>query len=188
MAIELITPADTHLPSYVAALRRAWSPNTTRPEAADEQLAAIAADSVAFLAGMDDRDGRLPGRVLADGSTVRRIPGFTRWLWDGEFCGSINLRWQPGTVELPPHVLGHIGYSVVPWKRRLGYATAAVALLLPEAVEVGLPSVELTTDADNEASQRVITANGGVVVGRIEQGAEHGGGPIIRYRIDLSGR
>jgi predicted acetyltransferase len=41
-------------------------------------------------------------------------------MWDGEFCGSIGLRWLPGTEELPPHCLGHIGYAVVPWKRRLG--------------------------------------------------------------------
>ncbi len=185
MAIELVAPTDAHLPSYVESLRRSWSPNTTRQEVADEQLAAIAEDPVAFLAGMDDRDGRLPDIVLPDGSTRRRIPGFTRWLWDGEHGGSINLRWLPGTADLPPHVLGHIGYSVVPWKRRLGYATAALALLLPEAAEVGLPYVELTTDTDNEASQKVITANGGVLVERFEQGPEFGGGELNRYRIDL---
>jgi predicted acetyltransferase len=38
-------------------------------------------------------------------------------MWDGDFAGAINLRWQPGTAELPPHCLGHIGYGVVPWKR-----------------------------------------------------------------------
>ena len=61
-----------------------------------------------------------------DGSTAKRLPGFKRWLWDGEFCGSIGLRWQPGTTALPPHCLGHIGYAVVPWKRRRGYATQAL--------------------------------------------------------------
>ena len=54
-------------------------------------------------------------------------------MWDGEFCGSIGFRWQPGTSTLPPYVLGHIGYAVVPWKRGRGYATQALALLLPEA-------------------------------------------------------
>jgi len=35
-------------------------------------------------------------------------------MWDGEFCGQIAFRWQPGTEALPPHCLGHVGYSVVP--------------------------------------------------------------------------
>ena len=59
-------------------------------------------------------------------------------MWDGEFCGSIGFRWQPGTSALPPYCLGHIGYSVVPWKQRRGYATKALALLLPDARKEGL--------------------------------------------------
>jgi predicted acetyltransferase len=51
--------------------------------------------------------------ALPDGTMVPRLPGFWRWLWDGEFCGSIQFRWQPGTPDLPPTCLGHIGYSVV---------------------------------------------------------------------------
>lgn len=187
MALELVRPTEAHLPSYIEALQRRWSPNTTRPEAADEQLAAIADDPVAFLAGMDDPDGNLPPVQLPDGSFRARIPGFTRWLWDGEHCGSINLRWLPGVAELPPHVLGHIGYAVVPWKQGRGYATAALGMLLPRAAEVGLPHVELTTNADNVASQKVIEANGGMLVERFEQGPEYGGGQANRYRIDLVG-
>jgi hypothetical protein len=44
---------------------------------------------------------------------------------DGEFCGSIGLRWQPETSALPSHVPGHIGYSVVAWRWRRGYAIRA---------------------------------------------------------------
>jgi predicted acetyltransferase len=61
------------------------------------------------------------------------------------------VRWQPGTAELPSYVLGHVGYSVVPWKRRRGYATAALAELLTQIPALGLPYLELTTDADNIA-------------------------------------
>jgi predicted acetyltransferase len=116
---------------------------------------------------------------------VARLPGFRRWMWDGEFCGLIGLRWQPGTVELPPHVLGHIGYAVVPWKQRLGYATRALRLLLPEARQLGLPYVEITTDADNVASQRVIEANGGRLVERFGKAAMYGGTESLRFRIEF---
>jgi hypothetical protein len=87
--------------------------------------------------------------ILPDGSTVPRLPGFRRWIWDDEFCGSIDFRWQPGTSDLPAHVLGNIGYAVVPWKRGRGYAKRALGLLLREVRSTGLTFVELTTDPDN---------------------------------------
>jgi predicted acetyltransferase len=90
----------------------------------------------------------------------------------------------PGTNDLPRHVLGHIGFSVVPWKRRRGYATRALALLLPDARKEGLAFVELTTDISNVASQRVILANGGQLIEHFTKPAAYGG-EGFRYRIDL---
>jgi predicted acetyltransferase len=107
-------------------------------------------------------------------------------LWDGEFCGSIGFRWQPGSAELPPHCLGHIGYAVVPWKQGLGYATLALRQLLPEARAEGLPYVEITTDRANIGSQRVIEANGGVLFERFIKPAQLGGTESLRYRIALT--
>jgi predicted acetyltransferase len=106
-------------------------------------------------------------------------------MWDGEFCGVIAFRWQPGTPELPPHCLGHIGYGVVPWKRRRGYATRALQLLLPDVRLAGLPYVEITTDASNIPSQRVIEANGGVLVERFNKAPMYGGTASLRYRVHL---
>jgi predicted acetyltransferase len=71
----------------------------------------------------------------------------------------------PGTLDLPSHLSGHIGYSVVPWKQRRGYASQALALLLPVARGFGLPRVLVTCDPSNTASCRVIEANGGVAAG-----------------------
>lgn len=183
--MDLVKPAAEHLPSYVRALERGWSPDTQRAATAQDERARIARDPAGFLTEQDDRDGRGPPVVLPDGSAVPRLPGYKRWLWDGEFCGVISVRWQPGTTALPPTCLGHIGYSVVPWKRRLGYASRALALLLPEVSREGLPYVELTTDATNVASRRVIEANGGVLVEEFAKPASHGGTVGLRFRVPL---
>ena len=75
------------------------------------------------------------GQVLLPRSAS---PASSRWMWDGEFCGRIGFRWQPGTEVLPPHCLGHIRYAVVPWKKRRGHATRALAAMLPLARAEGL--------------------------------------------------
>jgi predicted acetyltransferase len=185
--MELVWPALEHLPSYAAALERGWSADNVRgAAAAAEELEHIRRDPAGFVAGMVDREAKGGPLKLLDGTLAPRLPGFRLWMWDGEFCGSIGLRWQPGTEDLPPYCLGHIGYAVVPWKRNRGYATRAVALLLPLARAEGLRYVELTTDEDNLASQRAIERNGGVLYERFTKPASFGGRPGRRYRIALA--
>jgi predicted acetyltransferase len=84
---------------------------------------------------------------------------------------------------LPPYCLGHIGYAVVPWKRNRGYATRALALLLPDTRTEGLAYIELVADADNLPSQRVIERNGGQLIERFRKSAEYGGKESLRFRI-----
>jgi predicted acetyltransferase len=184
--MHLVQGTREHLTSYTAALRSGWSPDNVRGAlAAQEQLARIEADADSFLASLYDPEAKGGPIKMPDGSTVARIPGFLLWMWDGEFCGSIGFRWAPGTEELPPHCLGHIGYAVVPWKRRMGYATQAVRDLLPRAKALGLKYVEITTDVDNEASQRVVTSAGGVFVERFTKPAQYSHIEGFRYRIVL---
>ena len=181
----LVTPAEAYLLSYVAALERGWSPDNLREEATKEHLARIAANAPAFLAAQVDLDASGDPIQLPDGTTVQRLPGLVWWMWDGEFCGTIGFRWQRGTEALPPTCLGHIGYSVVPWKQRRCYATRAVRATLPFAAQQGLRYVEITTTKDNVPSQRVIAANGGVFVEEFVAPASLGGRVHRRYRIAL---
>lgn len=183
--MHLVQPSLSALPSYADALRRGWSPDNVRPEAAIEQLALIEADPSTFLALQSDREARGPRIELPDGSFAERLPGFHMWMWDGEFSGSIGMRWRRGTTALPPTCLGHVGYGVVPWKRGMGYATRALALMLPLARAEGLPFVEITTDIDNIPSQRVIEKNGGVLVERFYKLPIYGGTPALKYRVSL---
>jgi predicted acetyltransferase len=88
--MELVRPGPEHLASYVAALECGWSPDNERGiEAAREELFRIETDAAAFLASMEDREAQGPPITLPDGTTAMRLPGFRRWLWDGEFCGSM---------------------------------------------------------------------------------------------------
>jgi predicted acetyltransferase len=182
--VRFIRPTIDALPGYVTALERGWTPDNTRGmAAAEEEIRLIEQDADSLVASLDDPEANGAPIVLPNGVAVPRLPGYRRWVWDGEFCGSIGFRWQPGTSSLPEHVLGHVGYAVVPWKRGRGYATKALALLLPEAWRQGLEYIELTTDPDNIASQKVILNNGGQFVGRFRKLDAYGGAEGLRYRI-----
>ena len=161
--LALVKPSEDYLPAYVEALKHGWSPSM-HEDVREDELARIRADARGFLAAVNARDDR------------SGLPGIHRWMWDGEFAGAIKLRWRVGTADLPPDVFGHIGYHVVPWKRRRGYATAALSLMLGEARKLGLPYVEIITDFCNVPSQRVIVANGGVLFEEVD---------ALRFRIAL---
>lgn len=175
-------PQESMLASYAEALRRGWSSSTVR-DVSGLELAEIERDAAAFVAARKD-DAPLGTIRLPDGREVAKLPGRIRWIWDGEFSGAINLRWPADGGPLPPHVLGHVGYSVVPWKQRHGYARKALRHMLSEARDVGLKRLEITTDADNMASQKVVLANGG----RLERtftSAYWGDHPRHLYVIEL---
>lgn len=186
LLMQLVSPSELYLPSYIAALEQGWSADTIRgPIAALEELQEIVDDRRQFLSLMVDREAKGGPVTLPDGSTVPRLPGYKRWLWDGEFCGAIGFRWQPGTTELPPHCLGHIGYAVVPWKRGKGYATRALNQFLLDVRNEGLPFIVITTDKSNVASRRAIEANGGVLVEQFVKPPQLGGTDALRFRINF---
>lgn len=187
MTVTLETPSLDLLPAYADALRRGWSADNLRGNAAAaEELERISADPEAFVQSLDNPDGGGPPVLRIDGSHGPRLPSLRRWIWDDGFCGSIGLRWGPGGGPLPDWFpYGHIGYAVPPWRRGRGCASQALALMLEEARGRGLDHVELTTDADNPASQQVVIKNGGYVLARDTGGTLHGGAEIVRWRIDL---
>lgn len=167
--LRLVEPAQAYLSEYKAALESGWSANTTR-DTSGLELRKISLDPDGFLADFIWKPGQEID--LGDGKIVERLPGVTRWIWDGGFCGSINFRHVQGAEELPPHVSGHIGYSVVPWKRRLGCASFGLRAMLPIAAECGLNRVMVTCDPDNEGSRRVIETCGGEPVEPLDPTAE----------------
>jgi predicted acetyltransferase len=159
--LALLRPSLDRLPGYVDALERGWQPDESR-DIRQETLFSAQFDPAGFVANLLESSGTF---VTMDGRSMPRIPFRMYWIDDGDFAGTINLRWQPGTLDLPPYVSGHIGYSIVPWKRRRGYAKRALRLILDDAREIGLSRVLVTCDHDNWISRRVIEATGGRLAG-----------------------
>jgi predicted acetyltransferase len=184
-SLALVTPNLTRLPGYVDAVRRGWMGDRILFGSAAELLALADQSPQSVVDRLTDRstDGVLH---YGDGTTSARLPALFRWMWDGEFAGNIDLRWPTNGANLPDDVPGHVGYGTVEWKRGRGYATRALALMLALAADEGWGAVEVVTDVDNVASQRVVERNGGVRVEQFAQVQRLGGGQAIRWRIDLS--
>ena len=184
--MEIVRPEERYLKSYKGALIQAISLGTVvRLEEAQRDLLEIETAPESFLAKQEDPEALGGDIKLPDGTYAPRMPGKTRFLWDGEICGTINFSWQVGTTELPDYYLGHIGYEVFSWKRNMGYASQALKQILPEAIKLGMLFVELVTNAENLISQRVIEKSGGVLYERFIQPQSHGGADGLRVRIYL---
>ncbi|MDP1719983.1 MAG: GNAT family N-acetyltransferase [Candidatus Nanopelagicaceae bacterium] len=183
--MELVRPEMQYFQSFVDGIRRAALADDSFFQYEARDLEKITADPPWFVQKQQSLDGGGEPVILQDGSSVPRLPSINRWMWDGEVCGRIQLRWSPGTTDLPPYCLGHIGYGVFPWKRQRGYASEALRQILPEARKLDLAFVELTTDIDNVISQRVISSNGGTEVERFIKPQSSGGGEAIKFRIAL---
>ncbi len=181
----LVRPGPEHLLGYTTALERGWSPNTMRDVSAKE-LAEIGNDAAGFLASLHDPKAKGADIELHDGTLVKRLPSFRLFIWDAGFCGIVNLRSQHGSTDLPPHVLGHVGFSVVPWKQRQGYASRALMALLPKARALGLDHVDLTANADNTASRRTVEKCGGELMKTFPGPPGYDPKEKVLYRIGLT--
>ena len=80
---------------------------------------------------------------------------------DQVYLGSIQLRHALNDQLLDSG--GHIGYGIRPSARRNGHATWALGAVLDEARVLGLRTVLITCDDDNEPSRRTIERHGGVL-------------------------
>ena len=161
-----------------SALARAASPTRAaaalrlRPPREDEEDAFRAAHEAMAAEGHTFGLGYLPGlpwpaylQALADQRTGARVPPglvpATFLVADvgGEIVGRTSVR----------HVLneslklegGHIGYCVLPARRRRGYATEILRQALVIARSYGADPVLVTCDDDNAGSARVIETCGG---------------------------
>ena len=178
-------PAPVRTPARAAALR-------LRPLREDEESAFLAAHQAMAAEGHTFGLGYLPGmpwsaylRSLADHRAgVNVPPGLVPSTFlvadaGGEIVGRASIRHE--LSESLKVEGGHIGYGVLPARRRRGYATEILRQSLVIARAYGADPVVVTCDDDNTGSARVIEACGGeldavnVIPGQVT--------PVRRYLI-----
>lgn len=110
------------------------------------------------------------------------VPETMYWLIDsGEYIGQINIRHY-----LNEHLLqigGHIGYDIRPSKRRMGYGTEILKLVLPKARQLGIERALVTCDETNVGSRKIIERAGGVLENQVPN--PDTGIDKVRFWIDL---
>ena len=95
----------------------------------------------------------LPGRFIPNTFLVGVV--------DGQVVGRISIRhWLTDYLE---RIGGHVGYGVIPSRRKQGYATEMFRQSLPVCASLGLARVLVTCDVNNLGSRRVIEKCGGVL-------------------------
>ncbi|MBD8051047.1 GNAT family N-acetyltransferase [Limnohabitans sp. JUR4] len=175
------------LPRYLTALSSGWTPDADRDEELAQRLAQrVGADASAYLRSLWNPQGVGSKITLQDGREVSRLAHVRHWIVDDDYCGDINLRWQPGTSELPDYCDGHVGYAVVPWKRQRGFAASALRQLALLAPSFGLNWLDIAMSADNLASRRVAESAGAVLIDEYVA-IEQGGVKAYKYRLACGG-
>ena len=116
-----------------------------------------------------------------------RLPATTLWLVDDQnFFGQLNIRHQLNDALLS--FGGTIGYGVRYGKRGLGYGKLMLKLGLEYCKNVlGMSKVMITCDADNNASEAVMLANGAKFGELLDNPDKQEGHPKIKkYWIDIN--
>jgi len=106
--MQLIQPTVDHLQSSLQTLERGWNPlyyNHTVPLTLIE---AMKKDPERFIFFHHDPTSESCAQKFKDGPTKPSIPSITKWMWDGDYAGSIYIRCQYGTTDLPLDANGHI--------------------------------------------------------------------------------
>jgi predicted acetyltransferase len=110
------------------------------------------------------------------------VPYDIYWLIDdNKFIGIANIRHKLNDNLLKGG--GHIGYEIIPSKRKLGYGNQILRLSLEKIKKLGIKKVLVTSFDKNIASWKIIEKNGGRLENKVKIKSEKG--LTRRYWINL---
>lgn len=157
MSVELVRPSKKYKRSY-----RAYIAELGGEERYPFPLDFDHKDFPALLHRLNDF---AVGRNLPEGY----VPSSTYWLVEhGELVGVSNLRHFLN--ERIFNAGGHIGMGIRPQSRGRGLGNLLLSLTIAEARKRGIAELHIHCHKHNEASTRMIMANGGVLVSEISDG------------------
>lgn len=157
MSVELVRPSKKYKRSY-----RAYIAELGGEERYPFPLDFDHKDFPALLHRLNDF---AVGRNLPEGY----MPSSTYWLVEhGELVGVSNLRHFLN--ERIFNAGGHIGMGIRPQSRGRGLGNLLLSLTIAEARKRGIAELHIHCHKHNEASTRMIMANGGVLVSEISDG------------------
>ena len=112
-------------------------------------------------------------RVLADAEATPlagMVPATQLWLVsaEGRYLGDVDIRHHLN--DSLRRFGGHIGYQIRPSERRKGYGSLICRLAIAWARQLDIGDLLLTCDDDNIGSAKVIEANGGHLLDKIDNG------------------
>lgn len=87
---------------------------------------------------------------------------------NNKIVGHGSIRLNPEINEEVLKISGHIMYGVVPSKRKQGYGTKILKLLLEESKKYNLSEVIITCNVNNIGSNKIILNNNGEFIEKIK--------------------
>jgi len=170
--MKLVKPSVKHRESFLAAAEELRN-DTSRKYGAEAEVIAETFDKYVKMLEDYSKGVNLP---------TDYVPSTDYWLVDvNEYIGRVTIRHRLN--ESLEKLGGHIGYTIRPSKRTLGYGTKMLEIALPKAKKLRLEKVLLMCDKTNIASAKIIEKNGGKFQDEQEQGK--GKPPKLRYWIIL---
>ncbi|AKM82471.1 TPA: GNAT family acetyltransferase [Candidatus Berkelbacteria bacterium] len=174
--LELVAPSKKYKKSFLEASEE--YKNTDSGQGIDQSMKEICSE-IDFNKFVEEKIDHSKGINIANGY----VPASEFWLIEGdEFIGRTSIRHSLN--ENLKKIGGHIGYTIRPSRRKMGYGTKILQLSLPKAKELGIDKALLTCDKDNIGSAKIIEKNGGVLENELEQ--SEGKPPKLRYWINFN--
>lgn len=175
--MELVLPSVEYKGSFIEAVKEFQASTDTSSRHKKYQKLSIPELEANFEAFIKRELSYARGANLAPGY----VPHTDYWLVDnGEYIGRVSIRHR--LTEQLEKFDGHIGYDIRPSKRRQGYGSKILELVLPKARSLGIQKALVTCRVSNIASRKIIEKNGGVLENQVYD--SEAGVDKLRYWIE----